>query len=189
MLDLLKVLRDLEQIETKMAELYEWLAERFADDGEAAELFRHLRMMEISHQNILRYESRIVRGNPRAFREVVLDAEMLNRTLEAIDHFRQSDPQPTLEEAVKAALAFDAGAAELYYIAVFHEAARDFADFVKNLHTGSRTHFDKLHKFASRWRIDLPPGTAPPGITIPPIPSRVVPAKPQLSVADRTRRP
>ena len=154
MLDLLKALRELEQIEVRMADLYEWYAGLFADDPEASALFCHLQMEEVGHQNILRYEGRIVRANPKAFRDFSFNTELLTRTLQAIDSFRKAEPQPTLEQALETALIFETGAAELYYITIFKDSAREFSQFVTNLHAASRTHFEKLHKFASRRGID-----------------------------------
>jgi rubrerythrin len=171
MLDLLKTLKELEQIEMKMAELYQWLAEVFREDSEASDLFTHLWMEEISHQNILQYEGRIVRANPKAFRELNVDIAMLNRTLEAVRNFRQNNPRPDLETALRTALIFEGGAAELYYVTVFKEAAEDFSQFVTNLHAASRTHYDKILRFAMSRKITPPSESVAPRAAVTSTPS------------------
>jgi len=162
MIDLLRALHDLEQIETSMAELYEGFIELFKDDADAVGLFTHLRMEELSHQNILKYESRIVRANPKAFRDLHCNLDMLDRTLESIGNFRQAHPKPTLEEALRAALLFEGGAAEMFYIILFRDAAREFAHFVPHLHASGWNHFDKLQKFCAGRGIAPHRGSAPP---------------------------
>ena len=175
MMDLLKALHDLEEVELQMAELYGWFTELYQDDEEAVSLFNHLRLEELSHQSILKYEGRIVRANPRSFRDMNFNLDMLDRTLESIRNFRQANPRPSLEEALKMALVFEGGAAELYYFTIFKDTAWDFAQFVTKLHAASRGHFEILQKFAARRKIALPPGVLSPDASQPSIPSSAPP--------------
>ena len=144
----LQIVADLDRIEAAMAELYQWYGELFDGDREAAGLFAHLRMEEVSHRNILDYERRLALDNPDRFRIISMDLEALEATLEQVRHFRNTHPAPRLDEAVRTALVLERSSAELYYQTLGGRAPAEFSRFVAHLHAGCRTHFEKLAEFA-----------------------------------------
>ena len=149
MLDLLKALKTMEDIETRMAGLYEWLGESFASDAAASALFMRLHMEEMSHRNILQYQSRIILRNPRTFRSAVaLDAAYMQGVLETIDRFRNTPPPPVLTEAVQVALHFETAAERFYHDPTFLASLDGLGAFVSKLHRGCKDHSATLKLFA-----------------------------------------
>ena len=158
MLDILKALKTLEDIENRMAELYEWLGEAFASDEQAAALFMRLHMEEVSHRTVLQYQSRIILKNPRTFREgVSMNAEFLRGVLDAIDRFRNRADPPDLTEAVQVALMFETVAERLYHDQTFLASLDGLGTFVSKLHRGCKDHTAALKLFAMDRGILDPP--------------------------------
>ena len=67
---LLKLLTELEKVETRLAELYKRFSEIFQDDAEASFLFSLLSVDETAHANLVRFQRRLVRAEPSHFNEV-----------------------------------------------------------------------------------------------------------------------
>lgn len=162
MLDILKALKTLEDIETRMADLYEWLGEAFGADGEASKLFMRLHMEEMGHRSVLQYQSRIILKNPRTFRRgVSMDARYLQGVLETIDRFRARAAPPVLTEAVQVALVFETAAERLYHDQAFLASLDGLGAFVSKLHRGCKDHTAALKLFAmDRGILDPPPDFA-----------------------------
>ena len=147
-MNFLRALSELEQIEKTMAELYAWCGGLFRGDPEAVDLFSHLRLEELSHQNILDYERRIALANPRRFREITVDSVVLEEKLQTVRRFMDAPSNPPLPEAVRAALEFEQSAAELYYKSMAAHASGELGRFIEHLHAGSTTHYERLSQFA-----------------------------------------
>lgn len=145
----LKVASDLDRIEVAMCQLYEWLAEQQAGDPEAADLFLHLRLEEVSHRNIIDFERRVAIDNPDRFRIIGMDAQGLDEALRSVGRFRELHPRPSLVQSLQIALALEQSAAELYYQSLGGRATAEFSRLIAHLHAGCRTHFGKIVDFAS----------------------------------------
>jgi hypothetical protein len=153
---LLKTFKDLEMVETRLSEIYDRLSEHFRQDREAFNLFTHLKLDEISHQNILQYESRVLSANPDMAGEFSVDTGMMDRILEDLRRFRDRIPSPTLDEALRESLTFEKCAAELYYREAFEHPHPQFARFISALHAGCLEHYEKLWRFAASKGIIAP---------------------------------
>jgi len=174
MLDILKTLKIMEEIETQMGDLYDWLSGVFADDDRASTLFIRLRMEENSHRNILQYQGRVIVKNPRALREApALDAGYMRGVLDTIARFRSREAPPSLTEAVQVALLFESAAERLYQNQEFLRSLEGLGAFVSNLHRGCKDHTTALKLFAMERGILDPPPDFPYAI---PLPAGVPPA-------------
>jgi hypothetical protein len=160
MLDMLNALRELEEIETAMADLYQWYGGLFIDDTEAVALFSRLWLDELAHQSILRNACRIVRTRPGALREISLDFDFVNHTLAAIGQFRRDHSHPVLAEALTMAFVFEKNISELHTLTVINSAAEDCVRLMSTLRDGGRSHHADLLAFAKTRGVFQP--AAPP---------------------------
>jgi hypothetical protein len=158
MIDILKALKTMEEIEAKMAELYEWLSSVFEHDDQASRLFIRLHMEENSHRSVLQYQSRIILKNPRTFRGgVSLDPAHMKAVMETIDRFRNKAAAPDLVESVQVALLFETAAERLYHDEAFLQSLDGLGAFVSRLHKGCKDHTAALKLFAMERGILDPP--------------------------------
>ncbi len=72
-MDIMQVLRPLEQLERKLAELYQWFADLFENDSDAAFTFHRMFLEERMHMNLIEYQRRLARGKPGAFGDIYVD--------------------------------------------------------------------------------------------------------------------
>ena len=159
MLDILKALKTMEDIETRMADLYEWLGDAFASDSDAAKLFMRLHMEEMSHRSVLQFQCRIILKNPRTFRGAIsFDGQYMQGVLDTIGRFRNKGSPPLLEEAVQVALMFETSAERLYHDSTLMNSIEGLGAFVSKLHHGCKDHSTALKLFAmERGILDPPP--------------------------------
>lgn len=105
----------IEKTEEALADLYDWLAAEFEQDQEAARIFRHLRNMENSHVNLIRFERRLVMQERKYFSDIDIDSSSLETSLELIAGLRGKGPPLGLEEVIHDLLEIDAHACDRCY--------------------------------------------------------------------------
>ncbi len=150
MLDVVKGLRVLGDIETAKGQLYDWFCESYGSNLEMSALFGRLALDQVAHRNVIQYQTRIVMRNPRIFRLLKIDIVEMNGILAAIEAFRQACPDPSLEEAVQAALDFEALTLALFEQEFFRGLRAHFGPFVDNISAGMQKHMDQLKKAGGR---------------------------------------
>ncbi len=149
-MDILQVLRPLEQLERKLAELYQWFSDLFEADAEAAFVFHRMYLEENTHVRLIEYQRRLARGNPNAFGDVEVSLEGVRRELARIDALRASGKAPSLEEAVRAALEFESDAAEYHYKNAIRLASPDMSRLFDSLGASDKQHVKSLRDLATR---------------------------------------
>lgn len=168
MLDVVRGLRILGDIETSKGQLYDWFSETFASEGELSQLFGRLALDQVAHRNVIQYQTRIVMRNPRIFRQLKINFQELNGICSAIESFRESCPNPSLDEALQATLDFEALSLALFDQEFFRGLRVHFGPFVDNIRNGIHKHTEQLRRAASRRggvpvrRVEVPlPGAVP----------------------------
>ncbi len=144
------LLRPLEEVEREMQALYEWLAETFAADREAARIFFRLAMDEKRHANMVDHIRRLARQNPTLFAGTIdASAEGMDRCLAASRTLRASSPPPPLGAALRTAMALESSAAESHYRRAVAAAVPEVSRLLQSLADADRTHQAALARLAA----------------------------------------
>ena len=150
MLDVVRGLRILGDIETTKGQLYDWFCEFFAGEPELTALFGRLALDQVAHRNVIQYQTRIVMRNPRVFRQLKIDFVELNGICAAMEAFRESCPAPAPTDALQASLDFEALSLALFDQEFFQGLHTHFGPFVDNIQKGISKHMDQLRRAAGR---------------------------------------
>lgn len=144
------LLRPLEELEREMQALYEWLAETFAADREAARIFFRLAMDEKRHATMVEHIRRLARQNPTLFAgSIDATAEAVQRCLAASRTLRANGSSPTLGAALRTAMALEGSAAESHYRQAVAAAVPEVAQLLQSLADADRTHHAALGRLAA----------------------------------------
>jgi rubrerythrin len=138
----------LENLESNVAALYKLYSEFYATDPEAAQLFYKLALDEKSHVNVIQYEKRLYKQNPKLFREVDLDMEEIRQACELVKVLRSAREAPALKQAVRSALEVEDSAAEHHFRLALREFNPEVARVLMSMGTADKQHGDTLRAFA-----------------------------------------
>jgi len=147
---ILTLLSSLEKIEIQMSTLYEWLSTVFKDDTEASGLFFRMAMQEKSHANLIRYGKNLVHRAPMDFSEVDFDPGVIDQLMAAIRSARESNPAPTLQQAIGLALDLEDSPAETAHRSILMNSNPEVAGVIRNLAAADEEHIAGLRAFAER---------------------------------------
>jgi rubrerythrin len=139
-----------EEFEHQVSLLYAKFSDLFIDDAEASDLFSKMSGEELMHQDIVRYERRVVSESNLEFGDVKLDLTKRREALLKIEQLINSEIKPSLEEAVKWSLKMERNLAEHSNKAVMKQANPDFAKLIIRLEAGDIEHVKRLREFAER---------------------------------------
>lgn len=149
-MDVLQVLRPMEQLERRLGDLYQWFSDIFEADREASFVFQRMHLEEDSHVRLIEYQRRLARGNPGLFADVDVDLTALQQTVTRIAALRSGASAPTVEEAVRMALEFESTAAEYHYTNAVHQASPEMARLFDSLGASDTQHVECLRQLATR---------------------------------------
>ena len=77
-MNILNALDEIEKLEQKLAELYAYFHELFIANKIVSAVFFKMVLEEKGHADLVQYQRRIVRKNPKLFNEVTIDIEEIN---------------------------------------------------------------------------------------------------------------
>ncbi len=140
--------KTLSEFEGRVGEFYQWCSSVFEADPEATSVFRQLAKEERSHVSLVEFQRRLARNSPAEFADVSLDLKPVEETLAMIAEIRGAATPPSLDEALRHALAFEASAAEYHYKTAMQQAHPGTAKLLEALCTGDREHRQRLLEFA-----------------------------------------
>lgn len=143
------LLRPLEELEKEMQTLYEWLAETFAADREAARVFFRLAMEEKRHATMVEHLRRLARQNPRLFSAIEASLDEVARCLAACRALRSNGTPPTMAVAIQAAVDLESAAAESHYRQAVGAAVPEVAQLLQALGEADRLHGAALTRLAA----------------------------------------
>jgi len=153
-MDILKVLRAVEEVEGKLGSLYASYCEWFQSDPEAAALFNRLSREESAHRNAVRFQITMAGQNRGDFKDLEVDLEAIRGLATLIDQARNAKVPPTLEEAVKLALQFENEEAAKHYRSTLIKASNpnltSLMKSFKSLGSADGFHLRSLEEFAKR---------------------------------------
>lgn len=147
-MEYVQVLRPLEQLERRLADLYAWFGELFADDAEAAFVFHQMFLEERAHVNLIDYQRRLARGNPGVFGDVEVSLDKVEAGIARIDAVRSASPSPDLPAAIRFALELEASAANYHLRAALRQSSPDMARLMDSLGRADRQHVGALRRLA-----------------------------------------
>lgn len=144
--------RPMADFESAAAELYGWFATLFADDSQARALFGRMALEEKAHLNLIDYQRRLLRSNPRLAMGIEIDVDAMALVLDRILEFRHQPNPPSLSDAVTLALEIERGAAEFHLRVSLGQGDTEFGRLLAQLGTADRGHIDRIEDFAGRIR-------------------------------------
>ena len=153
-MNVLRVLRTLEEVELRMARLYRWMSESFADDEEAPGFFFKMSIQERSHANLLRYGRKLATNNPDEFADTDVDLQPVDDLLEEIDRFCNGSSMPSVEDALRFAVQLESHPLENIHRAVLVTANPDVANMINSLANADEEHIKVLESFASSRQVE-----------------------------------
>lgn len=118
----------------------------------AVAIFEKLSDEEKTHYNLVQYQRRVVRQNQKLFKDVDIDVKEVRAVTSAAESIINRIPPPSLSEAIKIAIEIESTAAEAHYRSAIKQSNKDIGDFLKNLGTSDKEHFDSLKEFAKKQR-------------------------------------
>lgn len=143
------VLKRIEEMEGSLAGFYEWLGDRFSGMEEIHVFFNHLSREEAGHRDLVSYQARIVRSNPKLFPPVDVDLSLIQRIENSIQEFRTRSV-PTLEGALTFSLSVENSLAEHYFNTVMSHSNPEVAVLIEKLSAGCKKHHRDLARQAEK---------------------------------------
>jgi rubrerythrin len=147
-MDILKIFFRLEKFERLMRTLYEKHSKLFADDREASGLFYRLSLDEKSHEELVRYQNRLVKKSPEHFAEAEADMVAIEEAVSKVKTALNRSTEPSLEEAVMFAIDLEGSAIEGYHRSLMKQSNQEAARLVDSLGTETNDHLQTLLNFA-----------------------------------------
>jgi|YNPBryunderm2012_1023409.scaffolds.fasta_scaffold09824_2 rubrerythrin len=143
------LLKPLEELEREMQALYEWLAETFAADREAARVFFRLAMDEKRHATMVEHLRRLARQNPQLFPAIDASLGEVARCLVECRALRGNGSPPSLRVAIQAAVDLENAAAESHYRQAIGAAVPEITQLLQALGEADRLHGAALTRLAA----------------------------------------
>jgi len=149
-MELKKALKPIEEMEAAMAELYNLYSDRMKEDPEAAAFFAKLSQDEKSHQQVIQYQVRLIRRNPKMFSLITIDMDGLEQILKEIKILINSPAPDSLEQMVRIALKFENSTAEHYYQTAMTQSNAEVGEFLQEMSLDSANHLKSVQEFAEK---------------------------------------
>ena len=170
-MDIIRVLRAWEEVEGKMAALYQQYGQWFQRDAEAGDLFNRISLQETAHRNVISFEIKMVSQNRGSFGEVDVELEPIAQFAATVNRAQTPPRPPSLEEAVRLALKLEQQAAAEHFCALLTRQSNAGVEaLVKSMHNmraANHAHLAELKSFAAR-RGFLPPASEAVATPAPP---------------------
>ena len=148
-MDLMVVLNGLEKLESTLADVYGHFGNILASDKPISQLFRQLSEDEASHRQIIRYQQRLVRLNPKTFADIEVETELLQGIIDRASDFLQSN-EITAESALKFAIDVEYEAAEYHLKAALSQKNPALANLLRALGKADEEHLGLLRKYVAK---------------------------------------
>jgi hypothetical protein len=147
---MLKMLAPLEELETKMAGLYEWFSLIFKEDSEASSFFYRVSVEEVVHANIIKYQRRLVSQNPKSFSDIDIDIDPIRKLLSDIDAIRKAPEPPGLEDALRHAIDLEHCTVEEHSRTLIGKSNPEVEQLLRSLGAFDCRHITCFHEFAAK---------------------------------------
>jgi hypothetical protein len=150
-----RILKSLERLEDRMADLYETVRQQYPTDPGAAAFFAQMRDEELGHRDLVRYQQRILFRAPENYADLPDYDEAglgeAERTAEALIGRVARLP---LAEFLEAAVALECAATEQHYRSVLGQVSSTLGRLVAQLGAADQAHAAKLDRFARAHGVD-----------------------------------
>jgi len=149
-MNILVVLKKLEELEIAMSKTYQWIAQLFPQERQVCDFFNNMAVDEYAHYEYVRYQSRMVRRAPKDYGEVNVDIADIERTLAEVARFRASNP--TVKDAIRFALHIETEVTERLATTLMAQSNKEFAAFLNQLAGPmQQDHYKALITFAKSY--------------------------------------
>lgn len=159
--NVLTVLKALEDLEQRMADLYAWYHEVFGDNVAAADFFYKMSVDEISHRDVIRFQNRVAQQNFKLFETVEIDLKGLSGFVGKID--AMFSRTPSLREAAIATRELEQSVYEVHYRNAIAQANPFMTKLLVGLNKYDRRHRADIDEFGVKcgfWAPSPPPPDA-----------------------------
>lgn len=144
------ILRHLEDVETRLAKLYKLFSEKFAEDAEAAFVFYRMSMEERSHASLIQYQLRLAKQNPKLFPAVPFDLDTTLAEKAKLTRILDRCGVLDLEGAVATGLQLETAYFESHCRAAAAASVPELSRLLASLGAGDEAHIKNLIDFAQR---------------------------------------
>jgi hypothetical protein len=148
--EILSWLRTLSQFEADLADLYAWLSESYKEDDEASFVFYRLSRDERAHVDIIDFVRRVVRRDTSPYPGVEVDAQELASAHEQVKTLRRLPQPPPVDQALAAAVEFEAIAAEVHLRSALKESNPEMTRLLASLGKDDRLHGARLAEVVAK---------------------------------------
>lgn len=155
-MDVQRLFKVLIEIESRLAELYGWFSEVYAEDAEASSLFYRMSRDEKSHVALIQYERRLLKKEKDLSFKVDLSPKELEDAACELNKLLLLRSAPPLSEALALALRFENSAAENHMRGIEIREAPGLSRLLHSLGREDRRHYSDLAAFARKQGIAAP---------------------------------
>jgi len=141
-------LAKMEEIEKKASDLYKAYHGAFFHDQDVAYFFYRMHLEEKGHRNLVQYVKKLVRQNPKLFKEIDVTEEELDGMIARLDAELARKHHPPLDEALQIAEELEISLSEGYLKNIPLKNKSILIDFYNAL--GERDHTEKITAFKSK---------------------------------------
>lgn len=155
-MELMRALSLLENLESRLASVYDRFSQAFRADSDAMRLFADLADDEESHRQVIRYEQRLVRFNPNSFKPLELDLREVDKLVKRCEGILES-PEVGLDAALSFAYDVECLSAECHLKHALSETNPELQHLLRKLGRGDEDHVRALKNFIHQRSFGLPP--------------------------------
>mgnify|MGYP001767230208 CR=1 FL=1 len=147
-MNILTALKTLSDYEIKMAELYGWYSELFAGDEKFSAFFNKMKLEEISHQNQIKFQQRLLLNRRGALPDLAVDEEEVRRFIETLAR-ALAEPPKGIAEAIDMACALETSLYQRCHAQSLLKDEQGLAKLFTSLGSGDQKHLADLKQLAA----------------------------------------
>jgi rubrerythrin len=142
-MEVLKALELIEQMEADLGDMYTKLGAKFSGNKELEGLFDQLQREELEHVNLARMKKSVIRAKPGDFGEIHLNFTDFNKAMYLMKMILAMPRDKTTEILVQCYL-IESSLVEQYVIAALRDSDKEVKQLLEMLSKGFRDHLAKL---------------------------------------------
>lgn len=151
------VLRRLADLESALAELYEWYSEVLWADAEAVYVYLRMSREEKGHVRLVDYQRGLLQKDASLSIDVEVDLAGLEALVERAKALRSGPQLPTVDEALRETIGLELSAAEVHYRHALGRVRPEVARLLEALGEEDRLHLERIQNMVRLRRVVVPP--------------------------------
>ena len=143
-----EVLKQIELVELKMAELYRSLAIRFERRNALARELAGIADEEVAHADLVRFKARMILSGGGGLRDAGFPDAYFQRILDAVDEFLAQRPWPSLAESLEFSAKMEGTAAESLHQDLAVDDMPALSALFRSLKQGDEAHLARVERLS-----------------------------------------